>query len=99
MVMVTTINMAMVMEWKKSICLLYTSYLPPVPVFTNVFPTQVFDVHNAVSYTHLNILFKKMGMPTLIILGVFENITHTGTEFVGQSDSAEKGGDDWIRCV
>jgi len=43
-----------------------------------------------------NILFKKMGMPTLIILGVFENITHTGTEFVGQSDIAEKGGDDWI---
>lgn len=35
-------------------------------------------------------------MPTLIILGVFENITHTGTEFVGQSDIAEKGGDDWI---
>lgn len=29
-------------------------------------------------------------MPTLIILGVFENITHTGTEFVGQSDIAEK---------
>ena len=27
-----------------------------------------------------NILFKKMGMPTLIILGVFENITHSLTE-------------------
>ena len=35
-------------------------------------------------------------MTALIILGVFENITHTGTEFVGQSDIAEKGGDDWI---
>ena len=30
------------------------------------------------------------------LFAVFENITHTGTEFVGQSDIAEKGGDDWI---
>ncbi len=43
-----------------------------------------------------NILFKKMGMPTLIMLGIFENITYTGTELICQSDIAEKGGDDWI---
>lgn len=29
-------------------------------------------------------------MPTLIMLGIFENITYTGTELISQSDIAEK---------